>query len=203
MASALALALEDDPELDAIKKQFSWRYGVVRFTHSIGPLLFAAYERWLENSGKRHSRDNLLFWIKNCYIDSKGNMEYWIDLVNERKFEIAIDGPYMVASADRASENLKLTGWAFDQKTHSPVESLSVCMDEAICKKVRFLIPRPDVADYFGLNHIVKNPFEVGWVCEFPMDEVSGGSHKIFFRIAKDNSEPLVIPTQFVINIQS
>ena len=36
MASAIALILNYDPSLETIEKQFSWRFGVVPYSDSIG-----------------------------------------------------------------------------------------------------------------------------------------------------------------------
>lgn len=79
MASALALAIEKDPPFSYIKKQFSWRYGVLPVYRSIGPYFFSKYEQWLNKTGKAHSRDTLLYWIRNEYVDNRGNLGPSID----------------------------------------------------------------------------------------------------------------------------
>ncbi len=67
MVSALVLVLEEDPPLSRIKEQFSWRHGVFPFYRSIGPLFFAKYEQWLERAHTVHSKDTLIYWIRNEY----------------------------------------------------------------------------------------------------------------------------------------
>ena len=87
MASALALSIELDLPLSELTKQFSWRYGVVPFMGSIGPRVFSSYENWLNSSRKTHRRKTLLYWIKNVYVDVHGNVAFWIDSVNNQRFD--------------------------------------------------------------------------------------------------------------------
>lgn len=67
MASAIVLILFQEAELETAKRQFSWRYGVVPYTDSIGIQLFSIYENWLQAAGKTHSRENFLDWVNNHY----------------------------------------------------------------------------------------------------------------------------------------
>ncbi len=71
MVSALVLVLEGDPPLSRIEEQFSWRHGVFPFYRSIGPLFFSKYEQWLKRAHIAHSKDNLIYWMKNEYHDSE------------------------------------------------------------------------------------------------------------------------------------
>jgi len=103
MACALALAIEKDPPLSVLKKQFSLRYGVVRFNTSIGPLLFSQYEKWLNMTGNLHSRDNLLFWVKKEYVDPNGNLEFHIDHVENVMF----DEDNIFTIQERTSQNIR------------------------------------------------------------------------------------------------
>ena len=82
LVSALALVLEKDLPLDELKKQFSIRYGVLPFTKSIGPLLFSRYEAWIQKNKKTHSRNNLLYWLKQEYQDNYGNLVFMIDQID-------------------------------------------------------------------------------------------------------------------------
>lgn len=71
MAGAIALILFQDADIETAKKQFSWRYGVVPYTDSIGVQLFSIYENWLNTAGKSHTRENFLDWINNVYAGSR------------------------------------------------------------------------------------------------------------------------------------
>ena len=75
MASAIALILFQDDSLKTVERQFSWRYGVVPFTHSIGVQFFDLYEQWLKSTGQSHSRENFLNWARNDYVDPNGNID--------------------------------------------------------------------------------------------------------------------------------
>ena len=193
MVSALALAVEQDPPLDDVMKQFSWRYGVFPFYRSVGPYLFAKYGQWLEETHKNHSRDNLIYWIRNEYLDSQGNLHYWIDRiggegVKERKTKVMING---------APKNIVVEGWAFDSRTKAPARGLSIVMDSRASSAADFRYDRPDVAKYVGLGEEYYEHFPVGWRAEFNTDLVGKGCHNISLRLVRSGSAALEIPAEY------
>jgi protein tyrosine/serine phosphatase len=61
LASAIALILVDKP-LETSKQQFSFRYGVI-YPHSVGKLVFARYDAWLQQRDLPHTKQNFLKWV--------------------------------------------------------------------------------------------------------------------------------------------
>ena len=162
MVSALALAIENDPPLSELKKQFSFRYGVFPFYRSIGPYFFSKYEQWLAGSKKMHSKDTLLYWINHEYHDSYRNQEFWVDQINDShckdfkffkdyKVKIPADAKYIV-----------IKGWAFDAVKGVPTDNLFLAVDGRISTKVNFTVNRPDVAKYFNLGERYYQNFIIG-----------------------------------------
>ncbi len=193
MVSALALAIEQDSPLDDVVKQFSWRYGVFPFYRSIGPYLFSKYVQWLEKTGKNHCKDNLIYWIRNEYLDGHGNLHYWIDriggqVVKERKTKIVISG---------SPKSIVVEGWAFDSRTKAPARGLSIVIDSRASSAADFRYDRPDVARYVGLGKEYNEHFPVGWRAEFNTDLAGKGCHNLSLRLVRSESEVLEIPAEY------
>lgn len=197
MASAIALSINQNPPLPELKQQFSWRYFVVPFTRSTGPLLFSDYEEWLKSSGRKHDRDNLLFWIKNVYVDYKGNLEYWIDTVQEAIFAENDSNEIFVAHIKKGSKKISIKGWSFDGRTKLPIENLYVVIDNKISDKVEYKYSRPDVVKHFNFDKEYYKNVELGWLAEFDSDLLSAGFHTISLRIVKNESDTFDIHTNF------
>ncbi len=193
LVSALALAIERDSPFEVVVKQFSWRYGVFPFYRSVGPYLFSKYVQWLEKTGKSHSRDNLIYWIRNEYRDEQGNLHYWIDriggeLVKERKTKVVIGG---------SPKSIVVEGWAFDSRTKTPARGLSIVMDGRASAIADFRYDRPDVARYVGLGGEYSEHFPVGWRVEFNTGLMGKGCHNISLSLARSGSEILEIPAEY------
>ena len=190
--SALALAIEKDPPLDVIKKQFSLRYGVFPFYRSVGPYFFEQYEKWLKETGKTHSKDTLLNWITDNYVDYKGNLIYWIDSVNDK---IIND---MELHIKDNTEQLIIKGWAFDFKTKTPPAGIVyIRPDDKISGGAIFTYNRPDVARHFKLGEKYYGSFVVGWEALFKKEDVSAGCHNIYIQYVKPESMKWDFETEF------
>jgi len=193
LVSALALAIEKDPSLSEVKKQFSWKHWVFPFYRSAGPYFFSKYEQWLNTTERLHSKKNLLYWINNEYLDSHNNLKFWIDHVNGRMFpkdkRLSIPGN---------SKKILIDGWAFDARSNSPVKNLYLVIDSGISSKADIKYNMPGVARFFGLGDKYYNNFVVGWEAEFERDTIPDGCHKISFKIIRPGSNRPVIPTENV-----
>lgn len=188
MVSALALAIENDPPLSELKKQFSFRYGVFPFYRSIGPYFFSKYEQWLDSAKKAHSKDILLYWINHEYHDNYRNQEFWIDQINDtnckdskffkdRKVRIPDDAKYII-----------IKGWAFDAVKGVPTNNLSVAVDGRISSKANFIVNRPDVAKSFNLGEQYYQNFIIGWEAELSRQYIPSGCHNISLKFNDDNT---------------
>lgn len=193
LVSALALSIELDPPLRALKEQFSFRYGVIPFfNRSVGPLLFRRYEEWLAATGRAHSRDTLLYWMKEVYTDPDGNLRFWIDTVNDRGFDDRHE-----AVIEETGGGLLIRGWAFDVRSLSPPEALSLTIDGRFTTRVRFRYDRPDVAGYFKLPEPYLREFPVGWEALFEGLSLKSGCHDVGLSRIIDGVGRVDITTDF------
>jgi protein tyrosine/serine phosphatase len=192
MTGALALAIDQDAPLSTLKKQFSWKYGVLPIRDSIGIILFKQYEHWLRSNAKEHTREELIMWIRKEYVDAAGNMEYYIDLVNNMEF-----GPHQEVTIFKDTKKIAVAGWAFDARTYSPVENLSVHIGESLSTRVKYKYNRSDVVKFFDLDERYLDNFNVGWVAEFDTKILPVGCHQISLRHIRDDMGIINVPTEF------
>ena len=191
MASAIALAIEQQLPIFEIKKQFSWRYGVIPYLGSIGPLVFSKYEKWLQQTNKEHSRSNLFYWLKKEYVDENGNMEFWIDSANDKPFE------RWKVNIRRKSSPILIKGWAYDAQTKSLPKEFYVSLTDQISVKVKHKFFRPDVEKYLGFDNKNFQKFLLGWAAEFTSDNLVTGCHKMTVKFVREGFSHQTIPTKY------
>jgi protein tyrosine/serine phosphatase len=190
--SALALSIEKDPPLSEIKKQFSFRFGIIPVYRSVGPYFFEQYEKWLKETGRTHSNDVLLYWITNEYVDYKGNIMYWIDSINDKIFN---DKKIHI---ENNPEELILKGWSFEFKTNNPpVGIINIRPDNRISSRAVIKNNRPGVARYFNLGEKYYETFVVGWEATLRKEDFSPGCHDIYIQYVKDESLAWNFDTDF------
>jgi protein tyrosine phosphatase (PTP) superfamily phosphohydrolase (DUF442 family) len=197
LISALALAIELDSPIPLLKKQFSWRYFVLPFPRSTGDLFFASYEERLTRVHETHSRKNLLDWIKDGYVDSKGNLEYYIDTIEEVIFKETFAGIHQKATIRLSGGDISIVGWAFDARSKLPAKNLHLIIDGRTTTKVQYNQVRPDVAKHFGLADKYYNNIKLGWIAKFSSEDLSTGCHNISLKYVKSKSEQLNIRTNY------
>jgi len=195
LASALALAIEENSPLSELKQQFSLLYGVIPFTGSTGHLLFSQYENWLNENGSSHDRDKLLSWIKNFYVDSKGNTEFVIDLAEGIRFTKKENGEKRVATLRPLPKTISIYGWAFDRRRNTHIAELSVVIPKVVSKKADLGIFRPDVAEVFNLKREAFPDFKVGWGAVFDSSALPAGCHDIFLKVRIKGGEQRRVAT--------
>lgn len=195
VSSAIVLAIEKNPPLSELKQQFSLLYGVIPFTGSIGPLLFSQYENWLNKNGSSHDRDTLLYWINNFYVDSKGNIEFVIEVAAGIKFKKIKKGEKRVVTLRSVPKTISIHGWAFDRRRNTHIAELSVVIPNHVSKKADLEIVRPDVAKVFDLKRKAFPDFKVGWVAVFDGSALPAGCHDIFLKIRIKGGEPRRVAT--------
>jgi len=194
-ASALALSIEKNSSLSELKHQFSLLYGVIPFTGSAGHLLFSQYENWLNKNGSSHDRDTLLYWIKNFYVDNKGNIEFVIDIAAGIKFKAKGEGKKRVVTLSQLPKTISIHGWAFDRRRNTHIAELSVVIPNHVSKKADLSIIRPDVAKVFDQKREAFPDFKVGWGAVFDSSALPAGCHDIFLKVRIKGGEPRRIAT--------
>jgi hypothetical protein len=191
LVSAIALSIEKDPPIHVVKRQFSLRYGVFPFFRSVGPLIFGHYEKWLERTNRIHSKNTLLHWMRNEYVDFRGNLRCYVSNINGRK-------PNNTVHIDYDSKELSIIGWAFDVRTKSPPDGvLYVRPGNQISSKAIFKYNRPGVAKRFKLGKENYKNFVVGWEAKFKTKDFSQGCHKIYLEFVKDELAVWNFETRF------
>ncbi|MEF9476232.1 MAG: tyrosine-protein phosphatase [Candidatus Mariimomonas ferrooxydans] len=190
--SALALLMGKTPQLSVVKEQFSFKYWVLPFYSYVGPHFFEQYEDWMKKKKKSHSRDNFFFWAENEYVDSHGNLKFWIDTVNGSVFN---DYKVLIRNSP---EELSVKGWAFDLRTKSPSDSiLYVFFDNQVSQKAFFQRNMPGIARHFKLDNVNYSDFMVGWEAVFKKSSFTEGCHKINLKLVSNESGVWHIGTDF------
>jgi len=189
LVSAIALIIDSDASLPRAKEQFSWKYGVLPFYRSVGPYFFSRYEDWLSSRKKTHGRETFLYWAEYVYIDSAGNLKFWVDHVNGIPFE--------QRQVFIPSDHSKITidGWSFHKRTLIKPENLSIVVDDNVTAKPEFIYDRSDVARFLQLGEEYYTHYMIGWKVEFERDAFSPGCHNISLMI-QETSERIEIPTE-------
>jgi hypothetical protein len=195
MASAIALILNDASSLETIEKQFSWRFGVIPYSNSIGVIFFNQYNEWLGATGRRHSRDNFLGWIHNFYVDPKGNIDYDIHGINGRGFNDGWWGDGRVATVQKGAAHYVIRGWAVDYLRLSQVDSLQIGIGRTFRQAV-FTSVMPDLPVFLGLSETLNPLLPLGWECEFDDRDLSPGCQDIQLSIGDPGSVKSVINTR-------
>ncbi len=198
LAGALALSVLENPPLPEVKKQFSWRHGVIPFSASIGPLVFARYEEWLKESGRAHDREALTDWVRNGYVDPRANLLFHIDEANGRLF----DGKDRRVVLTQTPGEIVVRGWALDARTFAPPEGLSLSLDGRRFQEIDYRTRRPDVALFHRRDAAAFDGFTVGWTVVFQGRDAGPGEHAFRLRHAGQGAAAVDIPTDFRLRIR-
>ena len=192
LVSAIALSLEGDVPLQKLKGQFSFRYGVLPFYKSIGPMFFSRYEQWIAKTGERHNRKTFTYWIRNAYIDNHGNLKYWIDSVNN----MPVNNERKVFVRPEAGGFL-VKGWAFDYQAKGVPEVLYIGIDNLYSEAI-FKYNKPGVAKFFNLGEGLYDDFRVGWEASLKDVDFKAGCRKFYLRFKNKRNEKMRdISTEF------
>jgi len=188
LASALAIALEKDASLTDIETQISWKYFVNPFnSQSTGKLFFSAYERFLHENGLTHNRENLLSWIKNDYIDHKGNIEFAIDYADNERFDHSRSEDRRSVVIRKGLNKIVLKGWAFDYRRKMPIKYFSISVAGKMYSSVQFSVDRPGVAAYYNLDKKDFENFKFGWVADMDIKHLEKGCYTLSFQVGDDS----------------
>ncbi len=196
MASAIALILNDAPSLETIEKQFSWRFGVIPYSNSIGVIFFDQYDKWLRATGRSHSRDNFLDWVRNHYVDPNGNIEYDIDSINGRGFDENWWKGRRVAIVQKGEAHYVIRGWASGYQHISHVDSfqIGIC---GIFRQAIFTTAQPALPEVSGS---LNPPRE--WECNFDDPDLRPGCQDIRLSIGGPGSARTLIRTRIQLCIE-
>jgi hypothetical protein len=194
MASAIALILNEAPSLETIENQFSWRFGVVPYSDSIGVIFFKRYSQWLSATGRFHSRENFLNWIRNFYVDTKGNIDYDIDSINDNGFVDSKWKDRRVATIQKGASDYVIRGWAVDYRRLTQVDSLQIGIGSTFRNAV-FTSARPDLPEFLGLSGILNPLLPLQWECKMDDQDLAPGCHDVRLSFGEPGTIRTVINT--------
>jgi protein tyrosine phosphatase (PTP) superfamily phosphohydrolase (DUF442 family) len=181
--SALALSVENDSPLQELKKHISLRFGILPLYRSVGSIFFHQYEEWLRETDREHNREHLIYWIKNEYVDGKGNLKYWIQAINNR----TLDSDERVFLTGKPKK-ISIHGWAYDYRSKTPVDELHIVLDNNISSPAIYKYNRPDVASFYQFGESIVDNFVIGWEAKFNVDSLSRGCHRVFLKHIKNRT---------------
>lgn len=202
MASAIALILYNDPPMEILEKQFSWRFGVIPYSESIGVIFFEKYREWLLMNGKTHNQSNFLEWIRHHYVDMKGNIEYDIDSINGKGF---IENGWenkKSATVRNGSSSYLLRGWAVDYQRSSQVNFLRIGIGN-VFHEVHYTSHRPQLPVFLDLSGRLDPQLKLEWECQFGEKEIQMGCHDIHLSIGNPQGSVTVVNTQIQLCIDN
>ena len=202
MASAIALILYENASLETAEKQFSWRFGIVPYSGSIGVQLFGQYRNWLLATGRVHSREVCLDWVRNHYVDPKGNIDYDIDSINGVGFTDSKWGDLRIATVQKGAGRYTIRGWGVDYRRLSPADTLRVGIGHTF-RQVVFTAPRPNLPAFLGLTGKLNPDLNFGWECQFDDADLSPGCHDIRLAVGSPGGIVRVIGTRIRLCVEA
>ncbi|MEE8302545.1 MAG: tyrosine-protein phosphatase [Candidatus Tectomicrobia bacterium] len=168
LASAVALLIRNGYELRDARWQTSLRYRVA-MADSIGKQFLAQYESWLQATAQRHTPARFLDWVRNDYVDSRGNLWFYLDSIN---FTVVSQNEQTRLSDGYAFQidgnTFRAQGWGFDLRNRRLLKHVTVMLDDRPLAETRYGGARKDVADYFHIPEVEASGWEVnkdlsGW----------------------------------------
>ena len=177
LAAVMVKLLDGTSSLEDARAQVALKYHVIR-DNSMGIPFFDAYAGWLDTEGGNHSKDNFTHWLENEYVDLSGNIHFLVDQIRgqiwRRPWGQTADGHTF--EVDRAeSEVLELSGWAFDTRNESLIESVEVSLGGVAFDEVWYGIYQPWLLNDFPNEEYLDS----GWLAQQGIQSFSDGCHDL------------------------
>lgn len=161
LASAVGLLLDGNYGLADAWRQTGLRYRVIH-SDTAGKQVLQRYEAWLKEKGVAHNPERFLSWVGNDYVDSRGNLWFFVDSINDTRLKekdnvMKINGNVFSSS-----------GWAFDLRHRTLIRNVTVMLDDRALPETRYALARNDVAEHFGIPGVAASGWNVqtdvsGW----------------------------------------
>ena len=177
LAAVMAKLLDGSSSLEEARAQVSWRYHVVR-NDSLGIPFFDIYKTWLESSGLVHSKDQFNHWLENEYIDLSGNIHFLADAIEGQLWrrpwgDISEGHEFHISRPD--NDLLELSGWAFDTRNTTLLDSVGISLGDVRFKETRYGINQPWLINDFGKEEYLDS----GWAASQALDQFEDGCHEL------------------------
>lgn len=199
LASIIALLIQDTMTLEEIAEHVSLRYLVVR-PDSTGKMFYEQYSDWLLTNKTRHTREQFLSWLDNEYVDSQGNLYYYIDTINGvvwKNGKKYVDG-YSFMVERKENDMLTVNGWLFDDKQGSPVSKVELLMDSKPVGNERYGQSRQDVAKVFDNSRLVNT----GWSFRESLSNFQDGCYNLALGVERSDGSRWVTPPEARVCLQ-
>ncbi len=177
LAAIMAKLLDGTSSLAEARAQVSWKFYAVRDS-SMGIPFIEAYAAWLESSDLSHSKEQFNYWLENEYVDLSGNIHFLVHQIRgqiwERPWGLIGEGhTFELKLSD--SDVLELTGWAFDTRHKSLIESVAVSLGDVIFAETWYGIYQKELLVDFGVEEYLDS----GWIASHPLDQFADGCHEL------------------------
>ncbi len=187
LASIMAKLLDGTSSLEEARAQVSGEFYAFR-DNSMGIPFFDSYSRWLNTRGQEHSTDKFNQWLENEYIDLSGNIHFLVDAIEEQVWErpwglIAEGHEFKVRRSE--TDSLDLSGWAFDTRNISLIDSVELNLGEVRFEESWYGIYQPWLIKDFGKEEYLDS----GWMASHPLEDFEDGCHELVLKFnRKDGS---------------
>lgn len=192
LAAIMAKLMDGSSTLESARSQVSPRYHAYR-DDSIGIPLFDAYIAWLAENGIAHSADHFSQWLENEYVDLSGNIHFLVDPIEDQLWErpwglIGEGFEFQVSRAD--TDVLQLSGWAFDTRNLSLLDSVEVHLGDTRFEENWYGIYQPWLIEDFNREEWLDS----GWMASHPLDGLEDGCHELKLKFTREDGSTWTSP---------
>lgn len=200
LASAMALLMKEDANLEDIQNQSSWRY-LAFSPDTAGKLFLQEYRQWLNASDQPHDQDLFTKWVEKEYVDSSGNFYFLVDPIDGQAWKRP-NGGYeegLIFNVNRSgSSELHLSGWAFDTLNESPLQEIAVYFDDIPLNPASYGIFLPHLMHDFGKENYLHS----GWELKHPLATLEDGCYDLTLHLTGPDKRKWISSPQARVCIQ-
>ncbi|MFT5139484.1 MAG: protein tyrosine/serine phosphatase [Lysobacterales bacterium] len=183
LASVMTKLLDGSSTLEQARAQVALEFLAVR-EDSIGILVFDKYAAWLKSEGFSHASPLFNQWLENEFIDLSGNIHFLVDQIRgqlwERPWGLIGDGFEFEVKRSESSV-LELSGWAFDTRNTTLVESVEVYLGDVKFEENWYGIYQPWLINDFGKEEYLDS----GWLAHQSLDAFADGCYELKLKFTR------------------
>jgi len=185
LASIMVKLLDGSSSLAEAREQVSWKYYVSR-DDSMGIPFFNGYAAWLDTVGLEHSTDRFNQWLENEYVDLSGNIHFLVDAIGDQVWERPwglIDEGREFQARRMETYSLDLSGWAFDTRNISLIDSVEVELAGVRFEQSAYGISQPWLINDFGREEYLDS----GWTASHPLEDFDDGCYELLLTFNRQD----------------
>jgi protein tyrosine phosphatase (PTP) superfamily phosphohydrolase (DUF442 family) len=192
LASLMAKLLDGSSSLEDAREQISLEFYAVR-EDTMGVPIFNEYTAWLQSNGYPHSKDHFNHWLENEYTDLSGNIHFLVDPIREQLWQRPwglIEEGHVFDVDRKGSDILELSGWAFDSRNTSLLDSVEVYLGELRFDESWYGIYQPWLIKDFGKEEYL----DAGWMASHPLDQFDDGCYDLRLKFNRQDGSSWTSP---------